>query len=128
MMHKLTISNLDFKENINDLKIFNENDFSNMIDSMIVFLQSSKISLTFQKYRKIKNDNKKDEYSKVIKMFQRKTYKIKQKKFIVNLFIKPYDYTDISVNNFWIKFSLTPNILKIYLENMKIILIIIIVI
>ena len=128
MMHKLTISNLDFKENINDLKIFNDNDFSNMIDSMIVFLQSSKISLTFQKYRKIKNDNKKDEYSKVIKMFQRKTYKIKQKKFIVNLFIKPYDYTDISVNNFWIKFSLTPNILKIYLENMKIILIIIIVI
>jgi len=69
MMHKLTISNLDFKENINDLKIFNDNDFSNMIDSKIVFLQSSKISLTFQKYRKIKNDNKKDEYSKVIKMF-----------------------------------------------------------
>ena len=69
MMHKLTISYLDFKDNINDLKIFNDNDFLNMIDLMIVFLQSSKIRLTFQKYSKIKNDYKKDEYNKVIKIF-----------------------------------------------------------
>ena len=68
MMHKLTISNLDFKENINDLKIFNDNDFSNMIDSMIVFLQPKKLEELFkEKNRKIKNDYTKDEYSKVIK-------------------------------------------------------------
>ena len=68
IMHKLTISNLDFKENITVLKLFSDNDFSNMIDSMIVFLQPKKLEELFkEKNRKIKNEYTKDEYSKVIK-------------------------------------------------------------
>ena len=56
-MNKLKISNLDFKENITVLKLFSDNDFSNMINSMIVFLQPKKLEELFkEKNRKIKND------------------------------------------------------------------------
>jgi len=116
IMYKLTISNLDFKENITVLKLFSDNDFSNMI----VFLQPKKLEELFkEKNKKIKNDYTKDEYSKVIKSVLQKDLQNNTETIYKHLFTKPYNYVDISSNYFRPIFSLTPDTLKIYFEKMK---------
>ena len=120
IMHKLTISNLDFKENINILKLYSDNDFSNMIDSMIVFLQPQKLEELFkEKNRKIKNDYIKDEYNKVIKNVLQKDLQNNAETIYKHLFIKSYNYAEVFTHDFMPKFSLTPDILKIYFGKMN---------
>ena len=120
-MHKLTVSNLSFKDDKNVLKLFSDNDFSNMIDSMQIFIQPQKLDELFQKrVNKIPKDYIKDEYNQLVKNVLLEEFKFNNEIPYKYLFIKHYKSSDINVNDFIPIFTLTPDVLSDFFKNMKI--------
>ena len=62
LLHKITISNLPFKDNIKVLKLYSDNDFVNMIDSISIFIQPQKLDELYKnKVNKLSTEYIKDE-------------------------------------------------------------------
>ena len=77
-MHKLTVSNLNLEPNTNVLKLYSDNNFSNMLDSLVIFLQPSKLDSLFkERQNKLKTEFLKDDYRQVIMNVLKKEAKIK---------------------------------------------------
>jgi hypothetical protein len=118
VMHKLTISNLSQDSNINTLKLFSDNNFSNMIDSLTIFMQPEKLDELFNKRIINKSKNTeflRDDYQVLIENVLIKDLK-KGRNSFQHLFTKQYKLGD---KNFKAEFSFTPQILIDYFNKMK---------
>lgn len=116
VMHKLTVSNLNLEPNTNVLKLYSDNNFSNMLDSLVIFLQPSKLDSLFkERQNKLKTEFLKDDYRQVVMNVLKKEAKIKGYEFKY-LFKKPFD---INNKNYEPIFSIDPQSLYDYFESMK---------
>ena len=113
-MHKVTKSSLKLKSNTNALKLYNDNNFYNMLDSLIIFIQPSELNALFRKRQnELKSGFIKDDYRQlIINVLESKNegYEFKY------IFKKPFN---IKNKNYEPVFSISPNILYDYFEKMK---------